>query len=502
MLSRFRLPARILGLSCYLVIAVVAYFCFVANHDQPPFLFWDENYHVTSAERYIEGIAQFETHPPLGKLLIALGEYYSGSNKGIDKTMLARTKQISGDDLPRNFSFQGMRLMPSWFAAFAALLFYALLYELLENRLYALLFTSLYVFENAFVVHFRATHLDSFQIFFSLGFLWYFVRLWKLTVAVKWWQYALLSVWVSLAIMVKVNAVILLVLLPALYFHNAQYLSKKKISDYLPDFAGKAAVAIGSAVVVVFLVFTVHIAAGRNMPDPASPAGQKDIGFMSPQYRDFLEHHKPLTPYIVYRVFCDYYRFMEIDNKGVPKLDTSKPGENGSYPLHWPFHDRNINYRWDSADGKTSYVQLVGNQPAWYSGTAAVILSLLLVINYRVFGIQPRGTMRTYQIIEVFAVLWSVFMALHMWLISQRVMYLYHYFIGLIISYILLVLMWKYTSEVHPKFDRHKGKVLVGAVSVFVLSYWFFLPLTNHYPMTKDQCELRNIWISHIVDCQ
>lgn len=498
----FHLPPKLMGPFCYLMVAVVAYFCFVANRADPPHIFWDENYHVTSAQRYIDDLAQLEPHPPLGLMLIAVGEYLSGANDGVDKHVLDNTKQISGDDLPKGFSFAGMRLMPSLFAAFGALVFFALIYELLENRLYALLFTSLYLFENAFVVHFRATHLDSFQMFFTIGALWYFTRLWKTTQVLKWWQYALLGVWCALSIMVKVNAVILLVLFPVLYFKDVRQQPKDARINWPIDFLSKSGSAIAAVLVIFFAVFFVHALHSRNLAPTDTPARSQDLANMSPEYRQYLEKHETLTPRMVVIMAVDYFKFMDKDHKGVPKLDVTKPGENGSHPLHWPFHDRNINYRWDSADGKTSYVQLIGNQPAWYCGTAAVILSLLLVINYRVFGIQPRGTMRTYHLIEVFTAMWVVFMALHLWIISQRVLYLYHYFIGLMISYVLLALMWKYVAEIKPNFDRHKGKVLVGAVSFFALSYWFFLPLTNHYPMTKEQCELRNVWISHIVDCQ
>jgi len=495
-------PGRARTFICYALLMAIAFCVFVVNRADPPHIFWDENYHVTSAQRYIDNLAQFEPHPPLGLMLIAAGEYLSGANDGIDKHVLDSTKQISGDDLPKGFSFAGMRLMPSLFAAFGALVFFALIYELLENRLYALLFSSLYVLENAFVVHFRATHLDSFQMFFAIGAFWYFARLWKSVRALKWWQYALLGVWCACSIMVKVNAVVLLVLFPLLYFKDARQQPKDARINWPVDFLAKSGSAIAAVVVVFFAVFYLHALYSRNIAPTDTPARSQDLANMSPEYRQYLEKHETLTPRIVVIMARDYFKFMDKDHKGVPKLDVTKPGENGSHPLHWPFHDRNINYRWDSADGKTSYVQLIGNQPAWYCGTAAVILSLLLVINYRVFGIQPRGAMRTYQFIEVFTVMWAVYMALHLWIISQRVLYLYHYFIGLMISYVLLALMWKYVAEIKPGFDRNKGKVLVGAVSFFALSYWFFLPLTNHYPMTKDECELRNVWISHIVDCQ
>lgn len=495
-------PAGVRTLVCYLVVMAVAFCVFVVNRADPPHIFWDENYHVTSAQRYIDGYMQFEPHPPLGLMLIATGEYLSGANDGIDKHALDRTKQIGGDELPKDFSFAGMRLMPSLFAAFGALMFFALLYELLENRLYALLFTSLYVFENAFVVHFRATHLDSFQMFFVLASLWYLVRLWKVPTVLRWWQYAALGALIALAIMIKINAAMLLIVFPVLYFKDVRRQTNNERINWPIDFLIKSTSSILAVAAVIFTVFWIHALHSRNIPDADAPATQQDYSNMSPEYKTYLDNHETLTPKMVWVITRDYFKFMDKDHKGVPKLDVTKPGENGSHPLHWPFHDRNINYRWDSADGKTSYVQLIGNQPAWYCGTAAVILSLLLIINYRILGINPRGSMRTYYLIELFTGLYVTYMGLHLWIISQRVLYLYHYFIGLAISYVLLALIWKYVAEFKPAFDRYKGKVLAGTMAFFALSFWFFLPLSNHYPMTKEQCELRNVWISHIVDCQ
>jgi dolichyl-phosphate-mannose-protein mannosyltransferase len=487
---------------CYLLLLAIGYICFVAGRAEPTHIFWDENYHVTSAERYLEDIAHFEPHPPLGLMLIAAGEKLSHANVGIDKHVLTTTKQISGDALPKGFSFAGMRLMPSWFAAFGALAFFALMYGLFENRLHALLLTSLYMFENAFTVHFRATHLDSFQMFFSIMALWQFVRLWKRPVAIGPLQYATLSLWCSLAIMVKVNAVVLLVLFPILYFKDASNQTTIRIAKQICDFARKSGAAIVTMALTFFCVFYVHALLGRTPPAPESPAGRQDLANMSPAYKNYLEQHQGLTPGMVVTIAVDYFKFMDKDHKGVPKLDVTKPGENGSHPLHWPFHDRNINYRWDSADGKTSYVQLVGNQLAWYSGTAAIIFSFVLIINYRLFAIPLRGTLRTYQLIEVFAGLYLAFMLLHLWLITQRVMYLYHYFIGLLLSYIVLALLWQHLCEVHAALAKRRTAILVVACTAFFGSYLFFLPLTNHWPLTKEQCERRNISISRIVSCQ
>ena len=486
---------------CYLVIFSVAYCCFMVNRGNPANLFWDENYHVTSAERYLEGIAHFEPHPPLGLMLIAAGESLSGTNKSIDKHALAATKQINGDAMPKNFDYTGMRLMPSLFAVLGSLAFYGLMYQLFRHRLHALLLSGLYLFENAFTVHFRAVHLDSFQMFFSIAFLWHFVSLWQRTVPIRVWQYASLASLAALAIMVKVNAVVLLVLFPVLYFKDAGTIGSRSITQWIRDFATKSGAAIAAILLVFYAVFYVHAALTPHLPDAESSAGKQDLANMSVEYHRYLEQHLPLTPGIVITIAHDYFKFMDKDHLGVPKLDTKKVGENGSHPMHWPFHDRNINYRWDSADGKTAYVQLVGNQLSWYSATLAVVFCMATILNYRLFALPLRCSLRTYQLIEVFTGLYVAFMGLHLWLITQRVMYLYHYFLGLMISYVLLSLVWQYLAEVYEKFARNRTLILACVMSAYLGSYLFFLPFSNHTPLTKAECERRNISISHIVDC-
>ena len=486
---------------CYLVIFSVAYCCFMVNRGNPANLFWDENYHVTSAERYLEGIAHFEPHPPLGLMLIAAGESLSGTNKSIDKHALAATKQINGDAMPKDFDYTGMRLMPSLFAVLGALAFYGLMHQLFRHRLHALLLSGLYLFENAFTVHFRAVHLDSFQMFFSIAFLWHFFSLWQRTPPIRVWQYASLASLAALAIMVKVNAVVLLVLFPVLYFKDASTIGSRAIAQWIRDFATKSGAAIAAILLVFYAVFYVHAFLTPHLPDAESSAGKQDLANMSVEYHRYLEQHLPLTPGIVITIAHDYFKFMDKDHLGVPKLDTKKVGENGSHPMHWPFHDRNINYRWDSADGKTAYVQLVGNQLSWYSATLAVVFCMATILNYRLFALPLRCSLRTYQLIEVFTGLYVAFMGLHLWLITQRVMYLYHYFLGLMVSYVLLALVWQYLAEVYEKFARNRTLILACVMSAYLGSYLFFLPFSNHTPLTKAECERRNISISHIVDC-
>lgn len=496
-----RIPPCWRSALCMLLVLVLGLMMYFVGHAKPPHAFWDENYHVTSAQRYIDGIAHMQAHPPLGKLLIAAGEVLTGDNANLDKSALLRDEYIQGNDMPAGFSYGGMRFMPSLFGALAAVMFFGLMHALTGNRLWALLFSSLYLFENAFIVHFRAVHLDSFQFFFSLAALWLFVRLWKREGAIPWQQYAALGALCGLSIMVKVNAALLLALFPVLYFKDAGTRAGLSLAGHARHFLLKSGSATAALAAVILLVFAVHAIVADQPPlGNNNPASQKHLPKMSDTYKDYVNLQSSLTPSVLLAITRDYYNFMQYDNKGVPKLDVCKPGENGSHPLRWPVMNKTINYRWDSADGFTRYVQLVGNQVSWYLGLAAILLSLLTVANHRLFK-MPVGDKRNYQLIEVFTALYVIFMLLHLYLGAQRVMYLYHYFIGLLISYILIVLNWQNLCDFHAFSQRKRSAIAAGVAAAIVASGLFFLPLSNHWPLSKTQCEARNI-LSNIVSCQ
>ncbi|MFT4174521.1 MAG: phospholipid carrier-dependent glycosyltransferase [Rhodocyclaceae bacterium] len=484
----------------WVLVVLVALGVYFIDYGQPRHLFWDENYHSTSAERYLHGVAQFEPHPPLALMLIAAGEKVVGINSDIDKTKLTLVKYIGGNDVPEGFTPMGMRLMPTLFAVLAAVAFFALTLELVGNRAAALLLTSIYMFENAFIVHFRAVHLDSFQMFFAIVFFWLFVKAWRSEQPLRWKEYAVMGAVAALAIMVKVNGVMLLALFVPLYFHDARHIGWRAWGTLARDFALKSGSAVVALLLVVFAVFYVHALIGNTLPNPAGEAGRQDMENMSQIYRSQLETQSAVTPIVVGAITRDYFKFMDKDHLGVPKLDVCKPGENGSYPLSWVIENKNINYRWDSSNGKTRYVQLAGNHLSWLFGLVAVVMAFGLMLARRVFG-MPVANARIYSLIEVFGSLYIVFMGLHIYLGAQRVMYLYHYFLGLLISYILVVLLWMYLEEVKPFIKRHRLTLLGIAAALVFVSYAYVSPLTYHWPLSKQQCEREN-WFHKTVECQ
>ena len=105
-----------------IVITFISYKNYFLNYDKPNKLIWDETYHIASATKYLHQIMYMEPHPPLGKQLIALGEYILQPNALLDTKDFLTTNKIK--KIPTTYSFLGVRLIPSLCAAGSAILFY------------------------------------------------------------------------------------------------------------------------------------------------------------------------------------------------------------------------------------------------------------------------------------------------------------------------------------------------------------------------------------------
>ncbi len=490
-------PVYRLGLiPAALVVALVASINFLVDVGQPPAPIWDESYYLTAAERYEERMAQFASHPPLGLALIAAGDAVLHPNRHIDTRHIGWDKKIAGDDLPHGYSFAGVRLASGIFGVLGGLAFFGLMFVFTRSVIAALAFSNLYLFENAFIVHFRAAQLDGFQIAFVLAAL--------LCFAVSAWRGArgsrllelLYGVSCGLAIMVKANAVVLGLLGVMLVVRRIamQWRSTPKGRLFLAG-ARDGAVMAGGCFAAIAAVLTFHVVFNRVPPVAASPAGTKDLSFTSGAYRAYLFRHRPLSLRVLLAAGRDYVTFMADDFEGIPRNDP-----NGSMPIEWPLHRKAINYRWDSTDGKTAYVQLAGNLFNWMLGLAALLASAAWLIVARLRR-WPTAHPGRRVLMGMLLLQYIAFMAVHIYMGQQRVMYLYHYFIGLVLTFCLVPLVAGEAAEHWPAL-REKQVPLLAAMSVLTWAcFIFYAPLTFHWYLTHGQCEWRNVF-QHIVNCQ
>ena len=438
-------------------ILIVGYFTYFQGYQNPSHPFWDENYHIASAQKYRDGVMFMEPHPPLGKLLIALGEEILEPNKNLDIKHFTKTNYIK--KYPKGYSFAGVRLFPTLFAMLSALLFFYILYNILKDRLMALLFTSLYLFDNAMIVHSRAAMLESTQLFFMLSSILYFLKMVEHK-KYQWREYIFLSILMGLTIGVKLNGLIIILLFGYIFFTEYKVSLSNAI---LKPLTGLVVIAI-----LLLSLMYIHISLGQK------EGVEKQTNFLT-----MLEKN---------------IKYMSNYSKGVPRYNPCKKGENGSLAYGWAFGNKCINYRWEKNGGKVKYLYLVPNPIIWLLGLIAMLCSFILVGAKYLYGL-PIKDKKLFDMITLFSFIYLSYM----FVITQldRVMYLYHYFIPLIISLILLVLVFKYQFK---EYIERKDKMVLSSIVIVVfsimLTYYHFSPLTYYKAMDYREFSER-IWFDH-----
>ena len=489
-------PKRLAIAAAAMLVIALATMNFLVGIGQPAQPIWDEKYYLTAAQRYEDGTAQFASHPPLGLMLIAAGDALLRPNHEIDTHPIGWDKQVTGDHLPKRYSFAGVRLMSALFAVIGAALFFAIMLNLTHSVLQALLLSNLYVFENSFMAHFRAAHLDSFQLVFAMLALLCFISSVRRGLHSSGGLDFLLGAACGLATMVKLNAVLWTLLGVMLILRRAiigrRCMARPRL--FMNALRDGAVMATGclAAIAAVFLLL---VELCPHLPPPGSPAGGKDQAFISPPYRAYLEGKAGLSAGVVLTAAQDYTRFMLADQKTIPLDDP-----NGSRPILWPLNTAPINYRWDSDGVRTAYIQLTGNPWSWLVADIAIIAAVGLLILPRRHPC-PSSDPERRALMLMLLLHYMVFMAAHACLATMRVMYLYHYFLGLLLAFCLVPLTFAEACERWPALRAGQQPALVAFTVLLLAGFTFFSPLSLHRPLTHAQCERRNV-LQHVVDCQ
>ena len=496
LLSNSKGDYRIGFVPAALVVVLVASINFLGDLGKPAAPIWDESYYLTAAARYEDRIAQFASHPPLGLALIAAGDALLHPNRHLDTRRMGWDKKIAGDKIPHGYSFAGVRFASGVFSVLGALAFFALMYVFTGSPAAALAFSNLYLFENAFIVHFRAAQLDGFQIAFVLATLLCFAVSARRGARSSPGVELLLGMGCGLAIMVKANAVVLGLLGVMLVGRRiALAWQREQHGRVLLRGARDGAIMVAGCCAAMAAVLTFHVVFNRVPPIAASPAGEKDLSFMSHSYLAYLQRKRPLSPRVLAAAGWDYIEFMADDFEGITRTDP-----NGSRPIEWPLHRGTINYRWDSNGDKTAYVQLTGNLFGWMLALAALIGSAAWLTIARVRR-WPSAHPERRALMGMLLLQYLAFMAVHIYIGEQRVMYLYHYFIGLVLTFCLVPLLAAEAAERWPALKARQGQLLGAMVVMLWACFIFYSPLTFHRYLTHGQCEWRNV-LQHVVNCQ
>lgn len=470
MIERLQTQKKLIG---YLIVVIlIAFGTYFHNYSKPAANFWDENYHVASASKYLDGIMYMETHPPLGKLIIALGEYIVHPNDNINTSKFSKTDYIK--KFPKGYSFEGVRLFPTLFGTFASVLFFLILYRISKREELSFLFTSFYLFANSFILQSRSAMLEPIQIFFIFLSILYFLILLDRK-SNRWKQYLYLGFLIGLAVSVKVNGLIVLLLYPFLYFYN--FNTTLGAVYHVKYFIGYGFTLLVGVLFVFITVFYIHFNLGTKM-------GVKSYN-ASATYKEILQKHTTVNILNLKTMMQDNIMYMIEYTQKVPYYNPCKKGENGSFALTWPFGNKSINYRWEKKDGKTSYLYLQINPIIWFSIFASIIIASSLLISRAIFGLEVKEK-RLFYLISLFTTMYVSYMIVMF--NAGRVMYLYHYFIPLFFGAFILFLLYNYIF----KEELEKNSILLRiATYIFIAEviyvFWYFSVFTYYTPINLQE---------------
>lgn len=472
---------------CPLIVLCVTLLTFAKDYGQPANLFWDENYHIASAQKYLQGVFFMEPHPPLGKLLIAAGELILDANS--NDSVFVATEQ--GKDTPTGFSFVGYRFFPVVCACLAALLLYVLLVQLTSSWAVALVFALAFTLDNAVVVHLRGAMLEGIQLFFILA--------------------TLVSVFAIYRGRYGDRSRLSLALLSGLTFGAA--LSTKATSlviapiflVLIPSFRGEAkricsaAGLVGLGTLAVYLtVWQIHFSLGRRIE-----TGLANQGYFqsSEETKKILQQGTVGDLRSFPALFVDNLKFFPHYEKGVAPLNMCNSAENGSTPWLWPLGARSISYRWDRKDNQVNYLYLQSNPVVWAMGLAGLVVATAFWFTW-LLG-RAQFSREWVFIAGLFLLMWFGYMGVMVSL--ERVMYLYHYFIPLVFSLILAA--FTLSQLQFPWLSVRWIRIASGVtvVAAIIVSFRFFSPLTYAKPLTNEELGKRSwfkLWDLHCPDCE
>lgn len=472
------------------LVLFLSYFTYVHNYHTPANFFWDENFHIPSAQRYMSDTFFMEPHPPLGKLLIALGEKIVGANE-LNDQMIHKDYERN---VPEEFSFKGYRFFPAILSWLSAPLMFWIFVLIVKDWANATILSFLYVFDNAIIVHGRGAMLEPPMVFLCIAMILLFLLMlrWKDRSRLFYTCALLYGISLGLVVATKVLGLIMILVVPALLIPLFPRI--KQIAIFL------AIVSI-SSVVAYIGIWQIHFSLASTI-DPDLPYS----GYYkaSDEYKEILAEGRNASLASFPVMWLDSMKFLKHYSGGVPDLDLCKPNENGSPFFFWPFGGRTISYRWETSDNNShSYLYLVPNPIGWFAGLIGITIGAALILTSFLHPLKSR--LKNRYLLMVFIGFYGSYMIA----ISQldRVMYLYHYFIPLIFSFVLFGLV---SVEIRT-FGRWKISDYTRSMSLLVfgmllfLSHELYRPLTYNLPLTNEQFQRREIikiWAMRCPRCE
>ncbi len=433
-----------------IILAALTFFSFLTRLLflwRPKEVVFDETHFGKFFEGYLSHRYFFDIHPPLGKLILALGGWIAGIGNGY-------TFSGIGTPYPSN-AYIIVRLLPAISGAMLIPVIYLLTYEISKSKGAASLAAFLCLFDNALIAQSRFILIDSFMLIFGFAGLYLYLR------AIRGGGifYMIISgILLAMAASVKWTG---LGFLGLVWLH---YLWDTKTKGIASAFLSYVLLPIG----VYILIFAIHFSL-------LTKSGPGDA-FMSREFQKGLEGTR-ITEEMKTLSFTS--KFLELNrrmfevNKGI----SSHPYSSRWYT--WPFMIRPIFY-WskDTGNGDTARIYFIGNPFVWWLSTIGIIC----FISKRLWRSDK---MRK----ETFPFLVPGYLINFLpFIFIGRVMFLYHYLTALVFAIIMTSIFLEDILKTMPLWTKY---ALMGLV---ISGFIFFSPLTYGIALSQKAWGLR-VWM-------
>jgi dolichyl-phosphate-mannose-protein mannosyltransferase len=426
---------------------------------------FDEIYFAVFAHNDLKGISYFDPEPPLGKEIIAAGEWLYGGWRAL-------TEGARGDFADLGFNTFGWRIMSCIFGSLCVPLMYLLALQLWRERWFAIAAATLCCFDGMFFIQSRIGMIDIFPIFFNMLALTIFLVHWRARTEVESLVtlvltgvvlgLAISAKWISLAVLATVA--FFLVARPLAHHASVALGSGERLWRWgrlegptLPGRARAGAYVVTAVAALVAIPAALYVASWI----PFFLRGQfHSFGDLVAYQKETYLYHANLTATHPY----------------------------GSKWYSWPFLIRPVAYYYESTglgtdafSGHSLVAGMVniGNPLIWWAAIAAVLALPYFVLRHRSF---PAAV-----ILVGFVTAYLPFSRV------TRVMFLYHMFGGLVFMILALAFVLVRIQKSGPvaiEFfgDRWKFSLrwvtpafLVATVLLFLYFYpvWTALPISD-----------------------
>ncbi len=431
----------------------------------PRAVVFDEVHYEQFVADYLGHVFYVDVHPPLANQIFMLW---------------AKLMHVGIPTLAGPHPAPVMRIVPALAGALIIPVFYLLLRQLGASRVLATLGGCLLLLDNALLAESRVLVPDAMLILFNLGAVTLFLSARGRAGRGRWARLAGAAVLAGLAVSIKWTGLSALGLIGLVWLADTWRARVPR-----RRWMGEGALLLAVPVALYVAVFAVHFATLTRYGRGAMfmPGAFKATLAGSPNYDPSVRVAFP-------RKFIDL-------NYAMRELDASLVGTDtlSASPWYaWPLIQRAINF-WSSprgADGRQATIFLEGNPVLWYGIPLALAVAAVGLF-------RRRGRFRAWR--GPMAVLAAGYLINFLpFVLIQRVMYQYSYFMAFLYSLALAVVAngaWTGAGGgdgawAWPRGSRarwHYG-ILMAAVAGFV----WFAPVTYGWPLSQRSFDLR-FWI-------